>query len=259
MPPNTPPDYSALLPKFGHAELYDLNREASFVSTEVEIFSVKDGLRDAGIIDIYKNKLDKILSIISENDLILYPLYNAVSSQDGFSHSVSVSTSEDPDSIVRAVVTKDIDMAKSFKKLMTEHINAPCPETHIQIGKFLGYPRCCVEKFPSYTNMDPVYEIYNASKTFYPDLFMHIRYFGFKIIPWFPCSFGCEESLKLSKKYIEVMDSICKRNTRKIRGLLEKPCTWTTLNCQVEIRHEDFLGYTSSYYSPEILMAKFNI
>lgn len=81
-----------------------------------------------------------------------------------------------------------------------------------KFGNILGYPECCAEFFirnleeQSEKQMDFVLPALNELKYFPFINNIAIRYFGIRILSHFPCSFDCEKSKKLGKKYFEIIE-----------------------------------------------------
>jgi hypothetical protein len=104
-------------------------------------------------------------------------------------------------------------------------------------------PECCCQK-----NSDPIPD---TNKINNPRLYVHYRYMDLKIIPWIPCSYNCEHSIKIVNKIEKLMRSIDEQNTDALLTILSLPATWSLVNGQVEVITPKFKLYASSTYNEE--------
>lgn len=252
----SPPDFSVILPKYGYNDIFELSKKARLLFNKAEILSVKEGLRPAALVQFNRMEIDKALTNVFEENLVFVPTYNASSSTSGFSHTAKVADENDINSIIHGVVARDNNTAKELRRQILNKINRI--PSHKEIGKLLGYPNCCIEKFLEYDNFDPIYEITKfSSQPFNPLLYQHLRYWGLRTIPWFPCSYNCEESSRLSKSWVDLMESIDEISTNKLIDILSQPCTWSNLYSQIIVKHPYFMGYATSYHTKKELSINF--
>jgi len=257
---NEPKPYTTILPKCGHSYFYNLSEAALKLSFDVEMKSIQEDIRAANVFyltpDYYDFQLEQILDL----GLVFFPL-SRVENYTGFTHKQTPVANLDKNSMSFGVVAKDLKTAKEFKEYYIK-------TDHTGMGKILGYPDCCIQAFNQYTKKypDPVYEIArNTPHTIENgvivledisyQLQIHHRYFGFKIIPWFPCSYICDASLEACEVWLDLMRKIDSETTEKIISVLTMPSTWSLFNSQVVVnkpphKKSVYVGYSTSYYDP---------
>ena len=81
-----------------------------------------------------------------------------------------------------------------------------------KLGQLLGYPECCINFFNRNKslarkyNMDYVPLILKNEQMQAPYLINNIiRYFGYSLISHFPCTYHCENSIKIARKNLEIL------------------------------------------------------
>lgn len=232
---------------------------------EVEYEMIKHGKRECNVYHLGPGNYDKEIDKVFDDGLVFKSILRTKKYQ-GFSHSHFNVNNLNDDAMVFGVVAKDLKTANKFKEY-----NLATPTNHIEIGKMLGYPECCCNTFENNFKIsyDPIYEAalntsyvarkdnYLQLENKYPELRVDLRYFGVRIIPWFPCSFECEESIKRSKVWLDMMYSLDTELTEEILDLLSKPSSWSLLNSQIKVTHPDFLIQTSGYFDDEYKEVRF--
>ncbi len=207
---------------------------ANELSYRAEYEMVKLGLRQANVYHMTPNSFDKQIETITNDGLVFLPILRS-KAYSGFSHKHFPVDKLDSDTFVFGVVAQSIEIAQKFKA-------ASLKGDHITQGELLGYPKCCCEAFSknwSSNKLDPCYEsaVNTPEATLdYTKEKVHVngdaclntmlRYFGVRIVPFFPCSYQCSEALDVSKNWFEVMKSLNKDVTLKVKELLEQPLTW---------------------------------
>lgn len=98
------------------------------------------------------------------------------------------------------------------------------PDHDLELGRLLGYPRCCVEAYlhlpPPKENVDAFLAAFAASTTFAPRLNC-LDPSVFHFISWLPCSFDCA----ISKSYADaVAHHIAARHGQFLGGASSAPC-----------------------------------
>jgi hypothetical protein len=266
-----PYPFTAVLPRYPNFSLFNDLKKMSIVTNQAEYEMVKRGYRDANIYHLFSNDYDNQIDQIQKDGLFWRPIRRS-KQYAGFSHKHFPSETLGPDTMAFGVVASDWDVATAFRDAdLGVHRNGQCD--HSLVGSYLGYPECCqkafVQDFPE--SCDLIYEAAERTKhevdqdgaifiqDFNPLLQVHLRYFGIKIIPWFPCQYNCEESAKKAKQWFEVIKDIDSVIADKIINLLNKPSSWDLRLSQILITHPDFLGYCTSYYHPENKVVKFDL
>jgi len=253
--------YTELISTYGKR----FNPEIKGFFQEVEYEMVKQDKRECNVYHLKPSNYDVEIDKIFDDGLVFKSILRS-KKYSGFSHSHFEVEELNDNSMVFGVVAKDLKTANKFKDYNLEQ-----PINHIEIGKMLGYPECCCKAFENNFKIsyDPIYETALNTKdtekddkgiivkTYYPELRNDLRYAGVRIIPWFPCSFDCEESKKKSKVWLDMMYSLNEKLTEEILDLLSKPSTWSLLNSQIRVIHPDFQIQTSGYFDDEYKEVRF--
>jgi hypothetical protein len=166
----------------------------------------------------------------------VYPIQNIGSWGQGFTHKTKPAIEGKPMSTY-CIITKKIEYAQEYHVAFDKG-------NHEKQGKLLGFPKCCTAFFkknwPEY--FDPMPQIAENSlnfishdwgKLYYPNTYSIpvLRYIGLRIGFHIPCSFNCQESIKIANERL----SICKSQDDKdfsilLTRLLSMPIEWSVLH-----------------------------
>lgn len=132
-------------------------------------------------------------------------------------------------------------ISKSKKKLKEYYELEKKYAGSFQLGKYLGYPSCCVEEFSKNRN-HPIKTFSNTegklnfrlnylynfdSRKFNYQEFNRIcksyHLSGLYLIPHMPCSFNCKESIKYAQKLLNILRLDFRGYYRKLVFYLKKP------------------------------------
>ncbi len=263
-----PMPFSTSLITYEKPQIKDMLRNSAQLFNEVEYLMVKRGLRDADVYHLTPDNYDNQVERIFKDGLVFLPILRS-KTYNGFAHQHYPSDSLGSDVMVYGVVARDLDIAKQFKAAHSGDTD------HNIIGKLLGYPDCCSEAFGKFwdVSLDPIYEVAEATQhvkeggDIYidgtdPRLFAHLRYFGLRVIPWFPCSYDCKESQKQADKWFGLMQELDSELSKNILDLMSKPSSWDLHLGQVLVNkpptNADFWGYAASYYTDNHRRVFFN-
>lgn len=125
-------------------------------------------------------------------------------------------------------VSKDKDKAEGAKKLENEG-------NHKGLGEVLGYPSCCSEFFEKHfeeeskKNNDFTLAVLRESDGFKFPFYTNIasRHFDVTLLNHFPCSFNCEASVELAKRYLDVVKKHDKESAEVMEGMLKGGVVYT--------------------------------
>jgi len=108
---------------------------------------------------------------------------------------------------------------------------------------------CCREffckTFPR-GELDPVHLV-DSSKGQDPMLCISLRYFGLKIIPFFPCSFNCPKAKQFAEQWYKLMLEKDPFTAKGILELLTMPHKWSMVNAIIEVVTPLFIGICNGY------------
>ena len=246
-----PRPYSTILPKVGHGNLVALFHEFRRIFHQAEYGMLKEGERDVSFFMLDPIHYGDQIQNIFDDGLAFQPILRTQSLR-GFVHSFIPAK---PDQIAAyvGVVARDLETAKRFVEAFEKN-------DHTEVGKMFCYPECCVKAFLDYKTPDPIFEIAKGKtqiENYNHLLQQHLRYWGPAIVPWFPCSFNCSESYDKARHWLDRLKKIDVTTTEKVLDILKQPSEWSLLNAQVLVKHPEFLGYATSYYSAKKVMVRF--
>ena len=208
----------------------------------VEYEAVKRGLRKCDVVHIHPRDLPQRVREIMKDGLVWLPI-RTMKSVSGFAHKFYQPSSLD-ETLYYGVVAHSMDEAKAF---LEAHQSRPCD--HDTIGELLGYPKCCREffckTFPR-GELDPVHLV-DSSKGQDPMLCVSLRYFGLRIIPFFPCSFNCSKAKQFAEQWYKLMLEKDPFTAKGILELLTMPHKWSMVNAIIEVVTPLFIGICNGY------------
>jgi hypothetical protein len=215
---------------------------------------VKRGLRKANVSQMTPQNFDKEIEKITKDGFVFLPIVRS-KTYKGFSHRHYPVNELDFDCFVYGVVAKDLETAREF-------VDASEKGDHIVVGQLLGYPRCCCDAFQeNWVNkkiLDPCYEAaINTTGNKIDEIGVHVkahpfinpmlRYFGIKIVPFFPCSFNCEAAIKVGKTWFNLMKNLNEEAAFATKELLELPISWSLHKGIIDIKTPLFRGIVNGY------------
>ena len=248
------------------SRIYDAN-----AFTEYE--SVRRGLRSCDVYQLDPDRFDEQIEKVVLDGLHFLPILRS-RRFSGFGHVHYEKDVIDEDTFIYGVVSNSLDgaiefhdagvtnIAKRIKKWTPDEMN-PDGIDHDVTGKLLGYNKKSRDLFNDVwlTDgcVDPEYEIAlntegveveNGVATVYgnPALNRMIRYWGFQLIPYFPYSFTCKESIKFADWWFDLMVEYDEEATKKCHEVLNMPMTWSVWNGIIFVEHPIFIGAANGYY-----------
>jgi len=241
--------------------------------SEAEWRSVLDDDTDrkAAIIHINNQNREGWLNRVGENDLY-YREIRYSEPYGGFAHEFSPTERNDPNRITYSVIAENPDIADKMKQAELEMSGA---ERHDVVGELLGFPDCCRNFFAndwmSEGIRDPMYEISCNTESAEkidddptsvlvkdPNAGTNImwRYFGISFITHMPCSWECEESIKLARNRYRIMtENGFDNEADRINEWLQQPFDWSGYHGQAHIQNPHMTSkVNSSCYLDEKLI-----
>lgn len=230
-------------------------REIAFIS---EYEMVKQHLREANVYHMYPHSFDEQIRDITEDGLVFLPILRS-KVYNGFSHKHYPSNNIDKDTFVFGVVAETLDVAKKFKE-------ASDNGDHVTQGRLLGYPDCCARFFTDKWKsrvLDPCYEvavntegsILNGNTvTVNGNILLNqiLRYFGIRIIPFFPCSYKCKEAIEVANVWEQMVTCLDEETANKIKYLLGMPIKWNLYKNMIYIKTPLFMAVVNGYECKEV-------
>jgi Protein of unknown function (DUF483) len=215
---------------------------------EIEVSSVADGLRDGALLRIPQEDFQRRQATFTQAGLFVRILHS-VGETCGFSHREGPVQSGQKHTFLTAI-TRSADHAQAMFHALRD-------SDHVSIGQLLGYPSCCVQSFAAawLTGIsDPVWQMAEHSvernrgrrinqNQIIVDSFSAInpvlRYIGVRLLAHIPCSFTCEESLRLSERWIDlVKHHYSEEMAQGVLALLASPVEWKLLGSVTYVRNE---------------------
>lgn len=262
-----PNPFTSILVEYKKDYLFEKLQNLRPMAQRVEYEMVKRGYRKANVYHLHSNNYDLEIEHVFEDGLAFLPIHR-IKGYSGFAHTHEYTENLDQNSVIFGVVAQNLENAKLFRDY---HKGGNID--HKQIGDLLGYPDCCSQSFTPYfkKSSDPIWEIAQATESSYeknrilyvphydPLLLQHLRYFGCRVISWFPCNFLCETSIRLSKIWFNIFKEVSEESAVFVKELLEvKGQTWDLYNGQVSIKIPNYLWcIAGSYYTPKKRIIQF--
>ncbi|MBW2984652.1 DUF483 domain-containing protein [Candidatus Woesearchaeota archaeon] len=125
-------------------------------------------------------------------------------------------------------LSKKEELAEKAKQLEAE-------AKHAELGKLLGYPKCCCEffekNFPAESKKqnDYVLAALRGSEGFRFPFYTNvaIRSMDLNLLSHFPCNFNCEESIRTAKKHLELLKNLSPELGEITAGMLKGVVIYT--------------------------------
>jgi len=252
---------SIILPSKWNSWIYEFSKESQMLFSRAEFEMTAIGKRKVGTIHLDPKNFDIQLEQLTERGLYFVPIFRS-KRKEGFNHNLKIEDKIYNDTIIYGVISTNLDCAKEFRDLhktcKTGQMN-PSPN-HEKIGDLLGYPSCCSHFFNENfkDNKDPVFSVAANSdleaKNFCYNIInppkenaIHLKYFGFRVIPWVPCSYYCMESQKHTKQWIDLMYEIDHDKTEKLLKILSTPGEFSLVNGQMLWKSDLFIGVCDAF------------
>lgn len=225
-----------------------------------EYETVKRGYRRATIYHVYTRNYDKDIERVFRDGLVWLPILRSRVYQ-GFSHKHFLVNQIDLNTFTYGALARNLEDAEEMVKA---HTSKGGYTDHAKVGEILGYPKCCVEFFCKVWNSgiyDPVFEIamntddkeviskYEVIVYGHPYLNQLTRYAGLRVVPWFPCSYMCEESIKQANEiWIKLMREYDDEAVDFYEELMKEKIVWDSLYGVVEVTIGDKIKILANTY-----------
>lgn len=226
-------------------------RRAGRAAAALEILTVAEGLRPAGIIHIAATSLIAQMSMLARMGLIARDL-KWVRRFEGFAHSHEQASPMAPDALAYVVIARTPDVIDSFAE-------ADARSDHAAIGRLLGYPDCCVAAFCERWSggyIDPVWQAatatpgtqvaatsdgriptHTADVASWDPLVSPIgRYISLRLSFHIACRFDCPASASMARAYLDLARHDGGADTAWWRDALSG-ATWDALNGVAIVRY----------------------
>ncbi|MDO8663448.1 MAG: hypothetical protein Q7K28_01230 [Candidatus Wildermuthbacteria bacterium] len=229
-----------------------------------ELLTVSNKLRDCATYHVDSENFQEEVSKLNQMGLVFWPI-KKVKRFSGFAHKFYEPVPGQPYTIY-GVVSCSFEKAQEF--VLASQKDSP---DHMKIGELLGYPSCCLKFFDRFWvkgEFDPIFSEAERSKgaktkigltpnikgipspmvkakivtlKAFPEVNIALRYFGPRAVPHLPCSFTCEKSRELSKKFLKFMPS-----KADLLSFLAEPMVWDGYKGAAVINTKWFQGAVNS-------------
>ena len=237
-------------------------KRISQLYSNAELTTVIVGMRRVFVYHINSQKFEESYEFLRKNNLVFFPI-KKTGVYSGFSHRHMPVKKGEPFTLYGAAVRTDDQEAG---ELFTEYSNSS-PVNHNELGKLLGYPKCCSDWFSEHwgkPSVDPMYEaamntiedkslskldmehVYGVKVSCHPYANNLLRYFGLRITPHLPCSMQCKETIRWGEEWIDIMRQIDDEATDWLIELLSMPLIWDYNKGIAIIDTSIFRGITNS-------------
>lgn len=202
-----------------------------------EYWMVVEGKRKCATMHVSPHNYDHLMERIQSDGLVWLPI-KRTKNYSGFAHRHYPVEHLDMNSSVYGVLARTKEDAEAFRAA-----SVGGKVDHRTIGELLGFPSCCIQFFVDFwpTFYDPIYqtaersphkvwagENYSALHVV-PHIATHqmLRYAGFRLTSHLPCSFHCEESVKVARDWLEVCRKYDPQGTECLLEILSLPGEWS--------------------------------
>ena len=196
-----------------------LQKQFHSITKSLDVLYVLEGVKPCSRIMAHEDELSGILNFFKENKISAVSSDFKVLKQNAQSRSYS---------------DKSIKLTKDYpgKGHFFVYLSKDSPETakkaeaendHMKLGLELGYPECCCGFFAknfSEKSTDLTLAILKNSEGFEFPYWTNIaaRHFDINLLSHFPCSFNCEESIKIAENNLEII----KKHSIELASIFEK-------------------------------------
>jgi hypothetical protein len=220
----------------------------------------KLGYRKAATAHITSNNMWEVLNKVEEDGMVFSPIAKSAY-YEGFSHT-HIHPQEGEPYFIYGALAKDKETALAFK-----HHSSDRELVHLELGKLLGYPECCINAFNQRWKegkIDPMWDAALATEgatlmekggtscakiKVLPECNQLLRYFGARITSHLPCSFSCKETARIGANWVKVMRRIDREALEWLLELLSLPLTWDAYRGILQVSNKLFLGITTTGYT----------
>lgn len=174
----------------------------------LEVLSVIEGVKPAARMLCHEDKIDGTIAALRQLDLkeaqLGYKVLKDTSEGSYVERSFRVPLSHPKKGHAILYISKKESLAKKAREQESKG-------DHLGLGLLLGYPECCCAFFAknfSEGKTDLTLDSLKNSDGFEFPFEMNIaaRHFDASLLSHFPCSFGCEDSLALAKKNMDILE-----------------------------------------------------
>jgi len=233
-------------------------RDCSELIQELELRSVAADQRLCAWRTVGVNQISDFTTKCMKLGLSVYPIKNVGSWGGGFSHKTPPAVEGKPISSY-CIITKSLKNANGFRK-------AHNAGDHPKQGYYLGFPECCTSFFVKYwpEYCDPIWQASvnhdkiertngDSFETNHDPLSIPIlRYIGLRVGFHIPCSFHCDETVKLAEQRLSLCKSKRDKNIMKLlKSLLSMPMEWSVQHGIALVKTPIFYLRTNSIVTKE--------
>lgn len=208
-------------------------QRASTIWLEIEERGVEQGIRPSALIFLDERAFIEKSMYYAKKGLVLQPLTRVNKSQSYSSSGSQEFDASKPTSFRCALTTP---------ALVPEWIEAWEKSDNRKIGELLGFPSCCIEFFQriwideKYVDTTwPMYQNTEHAGHFKANILL--RWLGIRLVSHLPCSFECQESVKLATANLTLMEQLGHvESANDIINLLQMPIEWSAKHGIAEIK-----------------------
>lgn len=242
--------FTQIVYKDGKEHMEALVRDLARNIWKSELLSVAHGYRKCATFHIASQRCYEDLDLLNEFGLIFKPIQKC-RQVSGFAHRFYEPSPSEPYNIYGVVAKREEDAA--------EFVKASRVNNHIEIGKLLGYPDCCIAFFSDFwaeKAVDPPFleaintegaelveetEVKIVNVKGFPECNTMLRYFGLRVVPHLPCSFKCQKSKEFASLFSEFIE-----RREELIFLLSSPLEWNCYRGVAIVENEWFYGITNA-------------
>jgi len=198
----------------------------------LEILYVLEGIKPAARIMVNEDKKGQIANFLKENNLYYtisnFKIKKADNEKDYSDKGIKVPADSSEIGYYFFYISKSKEKTEEARLLEDKN-------EHKNLGILLGYPECCSEfferNFPIESKKQNDYTLASLKNSdgfqfpFYTNIAS--RHFDVSLLSHFPCSFNCNDSIELAKKYLELIRKYDKKLADIIEGMSKGAVLYT--------------------------------
>ena len=200
------------------------------ITKSLEVLYVLEGSKPCARILVPEEELEKAADFLDESRLDysvsdFKVLKQALHSEFYSDKSIKIGKNDSRKGHLFVYISKTKNFAEKAK--IAEEKN-----NHFELGLILGYPKCCCDFFEKNfdeNNTDLTLMALKYSHGFEFSFYCNIaaRHFDVSLLSHFPHNFNCEESIKIAKNNLKIIENHSKQLAVMLSGVLQSAVVYT--------------------------------
>ncbi|MBI2654236.1 DUF483 domain-containing protein [Candidatus Woesearchaeota archaeon] len=210
--------------------IFKLQQVFHSIIKSLEVLYVIEGIKPCARIMVFENETEKAVDFLKQNKIEssisnFKVMKQNLQSEFYSDKSVKIPKDSKQKGYFFIYLSKDKDTAEKAKT--SEENNK-----HKELGLLLGYPKCCCEFFEKNfdeSNTDLTLKTLENSNGYEFPFYSNIaaRHFDIALLSHFPCKFNCNESIKIAKNNLKIINKYSPQIAAMFSGILQGIVVYT--------------------------------